>query len=169
MTPSKLQNHPNVGVVLFCGGGQCPQTNLSPAGGMVFALRVVVTESVPYIAWSVTITRRAMNIPTTFDKFAHRGSLPFPTEITWRDNGQVAIGTGEVEFWGKPVAHVVFKIFRNCEFPKTGKLALYIGKIVFFEQNLYKVFGFQWTNRKICCIIISFLCCGRKAVIYWKR
>ena len=79
-----------------------------------------------------------------------------------RKNGQVAIGTDFVGFAGKPVAQMVFKIFRNCEFSNTGKLAFYIDIKVFFAQKLYKVSGFQWTNREICCIIVTFLCRRRK-------
>ena len=83
--------------------------------------------------------------------------------------GQVAIGTYPVGLWAKSVAQMILLIFRNCEFPKTGKLALYIGIFLFFEQILYKVSSSQWTNRKNCCIIISFLCRGLNAVIYRKR
>ena len=89
----------------------------------------------------------------------------FPTGRCCRQgwkNGQVAIGTDFVGFEEKPVAHWFFKIFRKCEFSNTGKLALYIDIKVFFALNLYKVSGFQWTNREICCIIITFLCRRRK-------
>ena len=79
-----------------------------------------------------------------------------------RKHGQVAIGTDFVGFAEKPVAQMVFKIFRNCEFSNTGKLALYIDIKVFFALKLYKVSGFQWTNREFCCIIITFLCRRRK-------
>ena len=82
---------------------------------------------------------------------------------------QVAIGTCRVGLCEKPVALRIFISFQRLQFSISGKLGILFDINVFFEQNLYKVFGFQWTNRKICCIIISFLCCGRKAVIYWKR
>ena len=79
-----------------------------------------------------------------------------------RKHGQVAIGTDFVGFAEKPVAHWFFKIFQKCEFSNTGKLAIYIDIKVFFKQKLYKVSGFQWTNREFCCIIITFLCRRRK-------
>ena len=82
---------------------------------------------------------------------------------------QVAIGTCRVGLCEKAVAQRIFISFQRLQFSISGKLGILFDINVFFEQNLYKVFGFQWTNRKICCIIISFLCCGRKAVIYWKR
>ena len=83
--------------------------------------------------------------------------------------GRVTNGTFCVDFGGKPVARFVLQIFRKCEFLDSGKPSLSIDINVFFEQNLYKVYGFQWTNRKICCIIISFLCRRLNAVIYQKR
>ena len=70
---------------------------------------------------------------------------------------------------GKPVAHNVFEIFRKWEFSESGRCAKFIDMNVFFEQNLYKVYGFQWTKRKNYCIIISFLCRGLNAVIFRKR
>ena len=79
-----------------------------------------------------------------------------------RKHGQVAIGTDFVGFAEKPVAHWFFKIIQKCEFSNTGKLAIYIDIKVFFKQKLYKVSGFQWTNREFCCIIITFLCRRRK-------
>ena len=83
--------------------------------------------------------------------------------------GRVTNGTFLVDFVGKPVARMILQIFRKCEFLDSGKPSLSIDINVFFALNLYKVYGFQWTNRKNCCIIISFLCRGHKAVIYRKR
>ena len=83
--------------------------------------------------------------------------------------GRVTNGTFCVDFGGKPVARFVLQIFRKCEFLDSGKPSLSIDINVFFKLNLYKVYGFQWTNRKNCCIIISFLCRGLNAVIYQKR
>ena len=78
-------------------------------------------------------------------------------------------GTFSVDFGGKPVARLVLQIFQKCEFLDSGKPSFLIDINVFFELNLYKVYGFQWTNRKDCCIIISFLSRGLNAVIYQKR
>ena len=83
--------------------------------------------------------------------------------------GRVTNGTFCVDFGGKPVARFVLQIFRKCEFLDSGKPSLSIDINVFFKQNLYKVYGFQWTNRKNCCMIISFQCRGLNAVIYLKR
>ena len=83
--------------------------------------------------------------------------------------GRVTNGTFCVDFGGKPVARFVLQIFRKCEFLDSGKPSLSIDINVFFKLNLYKVYGFQWTNRKNCCIIISFQCRGLNAVIYLKR
>ena len=83
--------------------------------------------------------------------------------------GRVTNGTFCVDFGGKPVALFVLQIFRKCEFLDSGKPSLSIDINVFFKLNLYKVYGFQWTNRKNCCMIISFQCRGLNAVIYLKR
>ena len=83
--------------------------------------------------------------------------------------GQVAIGTFPVGLWGKPVAQRIFISFQSLWFSISGSLVNIFDKNVFFEQNLYKVFGFQWTKRNVCCIIISFLCRRANAVIYRKR
>ena len=83
--------------------------------------------------------------------------------------GRVTNGTFCVDFGGKPVVRSVLQLFRKCEFLDSGKPSLSIDINVFFKLNLYKVYGFQWTNRKNCCIIISFLCRGLNAVIYRKR
>ena len=78
-------------------------------------------------------------------------------------------GMGASGKFGKPVALLTLQIFRKCEFLESAKPSFYIGTNVFFKLNLYKVYGFQWTNQEICCIIISFLCRGLKAVIFRKR
>ena len=70
----------------------------------------------------------------------------------------LGIGTGAVEYGEQPIAPEVFGRNEEQEFSEYGRLAHYIGINVFFEQILYKVPSFQWTNHKICCIIISFLC-----------
>ena len=111
-------------------------------------------------------TPRGCSLPHRTEERIVSGDSP---RLRALPGGQVAIGTYPVGLWMEPVAQMVLPIFRNCEFPKTGKLALYIGIFLFFEQILYKVSSFQWTNRKNCCIIISFLCRGLNAVIYRKR
>ena len=44
---------------------------------------------------------------------------------------QVAIGTFLGDFYEKAVAQSVFKIFRKCEFPNSGKPSFYIGINIF--------------------------------------
>ena len=65
------------------------------------------------------------------------GGVPFLLSGFCVGNGQVAIGTFEVELWGKPVAQAISLRFRKVLFPKTGKLLEDIGIFVFFEQILY--------------------------------
>jgi hypothetical protein len=112
-----------------------------------------------------TTTQAGPNVFYSTNDTHHVGQFgPRPCRV-----GRVTNGTFCVDFGGKPVARFVLQIFRKCEFLDSGKPSLSIDINVFFKLNLYKVYGFQWTNRKNCCIIISFLCRGLNAVIYQKR
>ena len=125
-----------------------------------------ITRFLPFSdGFSPKIQGRVMTLPNRRRmKFAlHRA---FPLECgggkssSLSRHGQIAIGTVKVERWEKPVAQYVFLSFLRYPFTISGSLVIIIDINIFFEQILYKVYGFQWTNRKICCIIISFLCRG---------